>query len=268
MRVHGRARWWWCWLSVLVASCSQTLFSSPGAQTATLSLFRLTPIPATPTLALRLLRTPPLMATRILTRTAAPSLPLPVPAPDCYETPVGGLWCLGVITNRLRMPIEQVFVQVYLVTPDGAALAVQEGRIAHDVLWPGQSAPYGVYFEQTPEGVAGPVAMLANAARTEATEVGARNPVEVRALAIQQQAGDPRVRVSGRLANVIGQAVTGLAVTVTLFDERGRVLGYRTQRWPAGQSLLPGQTLGFALLATPQGMGAIRVEVSAEARTH
>jgi hypothetical protein len=130
---------------VLVASCSQTLFSNPGAQTATLALFRLTPIPATPTLALRLLRTPTLIATRNLTRTASPTpLPLPVLTPDCYETPVGGMWCLGVITNRLRMPVEQVAVQVYLVTPDGTALAVREGRLAHDVLWPGQSAPYGV----------------------------------------------------------------------------------------------------------------------------
>jgi hypothetical protein len=213
-----------------------------------------------------LLRTPPFMATRTLTRTAAPTpLPLPVTAPDCYETPVGGLWCLGVITNRLRMPIEQVYVQVYLVTSDGTALAVQGGRLAHDVLWPGQSAPYSVYFERTPEGVAGPVAMLASVARAE---VEARVPIEVRTLSVQQEASDTRVRVSGTLTNVIEQTVSGLAVTVTLFDERGRVLGYRTQRWPGGQSLLPGATMGFALVATPQGLGTIRVEVSAEAHMH
>ncbi|MCC7207683.1 MAG: hypothetical protein IT323_10265 [Anaerolineae bacterium] len=265
MRVRGRAKWWWCWLSVLVASCSQTLFSSPGAQTATLSLLRMTPIPATPTLALRLLRTPPFLATRTLTRTAAPTpLPLPVAAPDCYETPVGGLWCLGVITNRLRMPVEQVAVQVYLVTPDGTALAAQGGRLAQDVLWPGQSAPYSVYFDRVPDGVAGPVAMLASVTRAD---VDARPPVEVRALGMQQDAGDRRVHVSGTLANVLGRAISAPAVTVTLLDERGRVLGYRTQRWPAGQRLQPGEALDFALDVTPQGAGAIRVEVSAGADT-
>jgi hypothetical protein len=233
---------------------------------ATLTLLSLTQAPVTPvpTPTLRLLRTPSLAATGLIVRTLAPTpLPLPITPPDCYETPVGGLWCLGWLHNRLLIPIEQVVVQVYLVTTDGTALTTQETPIARNILWPGERSPYGVRFEHIPEGTAGPVAVITSATRAP---VPTAPPVEVRDVRTEQR--DSVLHVAGSMGNAGPTPVDQLSVVVTLLDERERVTGFRMVRWPPEQALDPGDSLPFAVDVIPQGMSATRVEVSAEGRVY
>ncbi len=265
---NGRRVWLWCWLGwlgVLVAGCSsQGSVGSTLSPTATLTLLGLTQQPASPTPPLRLLRTPILRATGILGVTLAPAPPpLTLPPPDCYETPAGSLWCLGLARNDLTVPVEEIIVRVYLVSAEGAPLAQREAPVARISLLPGEAAPYGVLFEAAPEGLAGPVVILVNA--VEVRSPGAR-AVALEARDVRSEAQGSLLRLSGNLVNNGPAALTELNLVVTLFDARGRVTGFRHLRWPAGQALPPGQSLPFALDAAPQGAGSVRYEVKAEGR--
>ncbi len=264
VRVNGRNVWWWCWLGVLVAGCSQTIVSNPTSAAPTLTLLRFTPQWVTPTPTPRLLRTPTLRTTSVMAMTLAPTpLPLPIAAPDCYETPVGGLWCLGLVRNGLIDPIEQVIIRIYLVSADGTALAERDAPTALAVLPPGEMSPYGVLFDRIPAGSVGPVAVLLSASK--ANPSGDKGPV-LQVQALQGENRDSAFHVTGALVNVGTAAATQLRLVVTLLDSAGRVTGFRQWHWPPDQALLPGERLPFSLDIIPQGLGTQRFEASAESR--
>jgi hypothetical protein len=266
VRSNGRVVWLWWWLGVLVASCGQSVIPGSTTQAPTPPLLNLTLPLATPTPILRLLRTPTLRATGLMpvTRVVSTPVPLSIAPPACYETPVGSLWCLGLIRNELSVPIEQVVIRVYLVNADGTALSMQEARAVQSVLEPDAASPYGVLFNTVPDNAAGPVALVVNANQTNkhtSPVVG----LEVRDMHSEaQQAG---YQVSGKLVNAASKAVRQLSLVVTLLDGKERVTGFRQFRWSSDQTLLPGDSLSFNLDAAPQGPGTVRVEVSAEGRT-
>jgi hypothetical protein len=183
--------------------------------------------------------------------------------PNCYETPVGSLWCLGLIRNEQTFPVEQVVIRVYLVRADGTAIAAKDAAAARVTLPPQSTSPYGVLFEAVPDGV-GPVAVLISAnQRLDWTE-GAL-PVQVRD--IQSSDRDGGYHVTGTLVNTTNTALQQLSVIVTLFDGQGRVTGYRQSRLPPNQSLAPGDKIPFAVDVIPQGLGTVRTDASAEGRS-
>ena len=176
MRSNGRAVWLWCWLGVLVAGCATAVFSGSTSQSPTPALLGLTFPFATPTPVLRLLRTPtsrtltPLATNMVgLTWVMPTPLPMPLTPPTCYETPVGSLWCLGLVHNGLTVGVSQLIVRVYLVNAEGTGLAQQETALALSTLLPDEAVPYGVLFGSIPEGSLGPVAVLVSAVQANAT---------------------------------------------------------------------------------------------------
>src|SRR5262249_7920378 len=226
------------------------------------TLLGLTRLPDTPTPPLRLLRTATQSATTMAAMTIAPTpLNLAIGSPDCYETPVGGLWCLGMIRNDLPMPIEQVIVRVYLVTADGTALAQQETSIARSALPPGAVSPYGVLFDRVPTNSAGPVVTLISA--IEAYNLGSRLiPISVEN--VQTDLDNPAFHVTGNLTNRASMPIRDLNLIITLFDAAGRVTGFRQWRWPPNQVLVKGGSMPFAVDVIPQGRGTLRVETYAD----
>ncbi len=257
MRYNGRVSWLWCCFGVLLAGCAQV---TNATRTPTLTLLTLSRPAFTPTPILRLLRTPTLRATSISVLTFAAPTPLPIPpgTPNCYETPVGSLWCLGLLRNTLTVPIGQVIITVYLVRADGTALAEKQTATPRTHLAPGEFSPYGVLFDTIPDGFAGPVAVLISIGTVAPT--GAVSVHDV-----QSELRDTTYHVTGTLANADSRLLHNLSIVVTLMDDGGRVTGFRKQRWPADHSLGPGAILPFAIDATPQGMGTTQVQVSAEA---
>jgi hypothetical protein len=233
-----------------------------STRTPTLTLLNLTRpvfIP-TSTPILRLLRTPTLRATNMasLTLIAPTALPILPDVPTCYETPVGSLWCLGLIRNSLTVPITEIIIRVYLVRADGTALADGQTFTARKTLAPGEFSPYGVLFSSTPEGFAGPVATLISARQANAT-------YQVVVHVLESQWRDGAFHVSGSLVNANIAPLHRLSVVATLFDSTERVTGFREMRWPDTQLLDSGAALPFEFDATPLAAGTSRVEVNANA---
>jgi hypothetical protein len=242
---------------MILAGCGQVFSTNTDSQT-TVPLLGLTLPPLTPTPILRLLRTPTLRTTSIFTRTLIPTpLPVALESPTCYETPVGSLWCLGVVHNTLTTPVGRITIHIYLVRSDGTSLLDQQVTVARNVLAPGESAPYGALFNAMPADAAGPVAILVSTeATTDIKSVAVRN--------IQSEMQNGQYHVTGTLVNTDTKPLDNLSVVVTLYDAKGAVTGFRQLALPTDQSLAPAASLPFTLDVIAQGPGTTRVEANAE----
>lgn len=263
MRSNRRLVWVWCCLGVLVASCSQSgAAGSPTAQVATRALLKwaATPSPsASPTPTPRLRRTPTLNPATLIALTLAPTpLPLPLALPNCYETPVGSLLCLGSLHNPLGVPISQLVVRVYLIDEEGNALDVREVATARSYLLPDESTPYGAQFERLPSEYSSAVAEVARALRN--TQMLPHLHVEN----VQSAFTEGIYTLSGTLSNRGEQAVQQISLVATLYDESGQVTGFRQVRLPPDQQLLPNEQLPFSLSVIPQADGTLNIVTSAE----
>ena len=190
-------------------------------------------------------------------------LPTPTPLPlgivqaAMYETPVGGVWCMGEVVNDLDAPVTNLQVRATLVTVDGAPLATKMALAAADYLPPGERAPFAVLFQDPPTGVAD---MQVSLLRAETVSAVTENFVPLTVVASEGAVSGPQYRVAGEIANESGAAVTRVVVVVTLYNADGYVMGYRQQvlrsnaEAEAPLTLVNGQRTAFELLLTPQGL--------------
>ena len=178
-------------------------------------------------------------------------LPLEVVGVTLYETPVGGVWCMGEVANTTGGPITNMQVQVTLVTADGLPLQSSVALAAADYLAPEARAPFAVLFRSPPAGYADVRVSLLRGEAVSAITAGFV-PLDV-----AQPAGavsGPQYRVTGLLVNNTGAPVRRMTVVVTLYDGEGRVLGYRQTVLDAETVLPAGQSREFRVLLTPQGL--------------
>lgn len=180
-------------------------------------------------------------------------LPLEILGATLYQTPVGGVWCMGEVRNTTGGPVTNIQVQVTLVASDGTPLATQMTLAAADYLPADGRAPFAVLFKAPPTGYADARVSLLRGEMVSAITAGF-TPLEVR-----QTAGavsGPQYRVTGVLVNTAGDTVNRIAVVVTLYDRDGKVIGYRQTVLGEEVVLSAGQNREFRILLTPQGLEA------------
>mgnify|MGYP000346295033 CR=1 FL=1 len=178
-------------------------------------------------------------------------LPLDIVGATLYQTPVGGVWCMGEVVNTTDAPITNMQVQVTLVTADGTPLQSSVALAAADYLAPDARAPFAVLFKAPPTGYADVRVSLLRGETVSAITAGFV-PLDV-----AQPSGavsGPQYRVTGLLVNNTGTAVSRITVVVTLYDVDGKVIGYR-QTILDDEAILPaGQSREFETLLTPHGL--------------
>lgn len=200
-------------------------------------------------------------------RTPTP-LPLELPEPTCYETTTTGVLCLGRVDNTQPEAVERVSVQVEIYQADGTLLRTQETTVAQQVIWAGESAPYRVLFptekdDALPDAFG---AVIAKLLRAERIPPGDDRFME---LQLEEQQGwqvDDQYVVTGRLSNPGPENTKDVRVTVTLFDDGGRVAGYRTEEVAAVKA---GESAAFQMEIISQITGgplhhALHIEAKRE----
>jgi hypothetical protein len=254
---NGRIYWLWCCFTVFLAGCGQTFV---GTITPTQPLRVFSTPTFNPTAILRLIRTPTLRSSGTALAVIATPISLTIDPPVCYETPVGSVWCFGLVHNTSNMVLEQVTIRVYLVTVEGQALAERDTNPALAILSVNSRSPYGVLFDRMPERAAGPVAVLVNAVPLTPEKQTRLAKVAVSDLAYDNN--DGVYSVNALLTNADQQALRDIDIIVTLLDEQDHVTGFRKQRLT--HALQSGQSVPFKLDAIPQGRSTQSVEVAAE----
>ena len=178
-------------------------------------------------------------------------LPLEIVGVTLYQTPVGGLWCMGEVVNTTGGPVTNMQVQATLVAHDGTPLMSSVALAAADYLAPSGRAPFAVLFKSPPTGFADVRVSLLRGETVSAITAGFV-PLDV--IQTTGAVSGPQYRVTGLLVNNTGGLVNRIAVVVTLYDREGKVIGYRQTVLDKEVSLPVGQSREFKLLLTPQGL--------------
>jgi LysM repeat protein len=178
-------------------------------------------------------------------------LPLEIVGVALYQTPVGGLWCMGEVVNTTGGPVTNLQVQVTLVAHDGTPLLSSVALAAADYLAPSGRAPFAVLFKTPPTGYADVRVSLLRGETVSAITAGFAPLDVVRTIGA---VSGPQYRVTGQLVNNTGASVSRISVVVTLYDREGKVIGYRQMVFDKEVALPSGQSQEFKLSLTPQGL--------------
>ncbi|MBL7063016.1 MAG: LysM peptidoglycan-binding domain-containing protein [Anaerolineae bacterium] len=184
-------------------------------------------------------------------------LPTPTPLPFSaqavafYETPVGGLECLGEITNTTALTLTNVLVRVTLHDDTGAALMAGDALAAVDLIPPGSRSPFRILFTAPPTTWASPQVTII---RGEAAGALAAAYVPITVTEVESQPSGSQFQVSGIVRNDSAEQAAGhVSVIVTTYDAQGLVTGFRQGTVETEGPLAPGATAPFTLLFTYHG---------------
>jgi LysM repeat protein len=194
-----------------------------------------------------------------------PPLPVKVEHAARYQTPVGSVWVLGEVFNSTDQPIENVQVRVALLDASGQEIASDAPFVALDAMPPGSRAPFSVLFSSPPNGVIDFQAYVVRA--DQAYNFGSRY-AQLQVSDVQTRTVGSQVSVSGKVTNTGASNAVGAYVVLTLYDDQGRVTGFRQFALPDDQ-LTAGSATTFEKLISPDPSVpmAANTSVVAQART-
>jgi LysM repeat protein len=151
-------------------------------------------------------------------------LPFEVTGLGFYETPAGGLWCLGEVENTSGRAMERVQVQVSLYNEEDKVLATESAFVALAIVPQGGKVPFAIPFATPPASFAKYQAIPLSGEAV--TYLGNR----YLDLTITEQQGESKghyFTVEGLVQNT-GQAnAQTVTILVTTYDAHGRVTGFR-----------------------------------------
>ncbi len=186
-------------------------------------------------------------------------LPTPTPLPltatgiALYDTPVGGIWCMGEVLNTTGGPVTNLQVAVTLTAYDGTPLVSTRALAAADYLLPEARAPFSVLFRNPPNGVADVTVELV---RGEILSPITESFVPLLVVVVEGAISGPQYRVRGTLLNDSVQTVTRVSVVATIYNLDGNVVGYRQLAMGDAVQIASGGQQTFDMLLTPQEVGA------------
>jgi LysM repeat protein len=193
---------------------------------------------------------------------------VPTPLPFAIEnvtfsnTPLGGLWSMGEIRNTSGMDVEQAEVSILLLDDEGKTLAEEEASAQVSLIGPGERAPFAVRFHEPPRA-------FSSYLITPISAIPGYAGSYYRDLVAEHTEGEGErystYTVTGDIANVGPEDAVDVAVTVTIYDALGRVIGTRRVT-PAHNVILRGGKTTFTAQLTPIGGPVTSFHVSALGR--
>jgi LysM repeat protein len=184
---------------------------------------------------------------RALLPTATPTpMPLQVSRIGFYDTPSGGVWCMGEVENPADTAVDLVQLRVILYNADGEPLDRATAFAMADVVPVQGRAPFAVLLSGAPAG----------GFASHEVEVISAEPVTAwghrhHALAVEALHGEmdgDRYQLTGTVDNWGEDDATSVRVVITAYAEDGTVVGVRQIDVPP---LAAGESLSFAAELIP-----------------
>ena len=175
--------------------------------------------------------------------------PLPVKVENAarYQAPVGSVWVLGEAFNSTDQPVENVQVRVALWDAAGQEVASDAPFVALDAIPPGGRAPFSVLFSAPPSGAIDFQAYVVRA--DQAYDYDSRY-AQLQVSDVQTRPVGSQYGVSGKVSNTGASKASGAYVVITLYDDKGRVTGFR--QFPLlDDQLTAGGSAAFDVLVSP-----------------
>ena len=199
---------------------------------------------------------------------APTAVPLPVTVENTarYQTPVGSIWVLGEVLNSTDQPVENVEVRVGLMNAKGIEVAAQTNFVALDAIPAGGRAPFSVSFLEPPPEVAGFQALVVRAdqAYNYNTRYG-----QLELKDVQTKQNGSQYRVTGAIVNTGATNAHSAVLVITLYDQTGKVSGFRQFPLPAEMLTAGGSVPFFDVTLAPDPSAPVVAASSsvAQART-
>ncbi len=197
---------------------------------------------------------------------AVPSTPTPTPVPlkiinmDFYETPTGGLWCLGEVQNLSGADVELVQVRISLYDADRRVLLEKSAFTTLDIIAQDGRAPFTVLFEQKPADFAAYQLWIVSGETM--THLGNRYR-ELQVINDEGKLSGNAFVVSGQVQNQGELAATDISLVVTAYDKEGLVTGVR--QVPAEtETVAPGALSRFQARIVPAGGDIVSYSVQVQ----
>lgn len=178
------------------------------------------------------------------------------------NSPTGGLWALGEVTNPITVPLEGVRIGVSLLDASGAITATAEALAQTDVITPGGSSPFGVYFPHPPATFANYLLQILSA---YPAHLGIYY-LDLQAVAVQHEGERYQAhRVRGRVRNIGPEVAVEVQLTITLYDATDKVIGF-VRAEPEHNVIPRGGETTFDAQVIPLGGPVARAVVIAQGR--
>ena len=144
---------------------------------------------------------------------------------DFVRSALGSLWALGEVFNPGNQPLAEVVVRITLLDEAGKALAAETSPVQLDVVRPGQSMPFAVYFAKPPAQF---VQYWAEVISGVPASPAAHYYLELSVMNSQQVVTTGNTwRVSGQLRNTGSYTAQALRLLATGYDAQQRVVAVR-----------------------------------------
>lgn len=255
-------RWIFCWLSVFITACTQSISPSQTNEPE-----NLTPIDRfSPTVTASFTRSP----TRDATATSylvtnVPQPPIHISSPRCFATPAESLVCLGWLQNESlnQQYVLPSMVQLFEQLGTSQILLDNQPLLASLNVIPAQlQVPYRVIFTNVSRPVGSVVARPLTPDESRRLPVDA-NVVLLDVPNIQATWQGRDYRVSGRISNPTTNAVNDIRIVATIIDASEETTGFRVLR--LSEILLAGDESSFSLRVAPlNGIEGERVSIWAQ----
>ena len=176
-----------------------------------------------------------------------PPLPVKVENAARYQAPVGSVWVLGEAFNSTDQPVENVQVRVALWDAAGQEVASDAPFVALDAIPPGGRAPFSVLFSAPPNDA---IDFQADVVRADQAYNYDSRYAQLQVTDVQTRPVGSQYGVSGKVSNIGASNAAGAYVVITLYDDQGRVTGFRQFALPDDQ-LTAGGSTAFDVLVSP-----------------
>jgi len=172
---------------------------------------------------------------------------------------------LGEVFNSTDQPIENVQVRVALLDAASQEVASDTPFVALDAIPAGGRAPFSVLFSTPPNGV---IDFQAYVVRADQAYSYDSRYAQLQISDVQTQPAGSQYNVSGTVSNTGASNAAGAYVVITLYDDKGRVTGFRQFALPDDQ-LTAGGTTAFTVLVSPDpsAPAVANTSVVAQSRT-
>lgn len=174
---------------------------------------------------------------------------VPIAPPFCHPTSTDQILCLGVVTNQLNNPIEQVAIAVRLLRADGSLLADGETIVEQGAIMPGEYAPFRLLFTAKWEDLGNALAWIQSAER------GSDELLSLNVESPQRSHVDDHYLISAVVYNGTAETAWLMRAVVTLHDQKGQVIGYRVIQ--LNQLMASGERTPLEMTVIPQLPGDV-----------
>lgn len=170
---------------------------------------------------------------------------------QAYRAPVGSVWLVGEVQNEGTLPVDNVQLEVGLLTASGELAGTAVGWAAGPIILPNEKAPFAILLNEAPPFEFQTVSILSG---QTAVDLGSRY-LDLTVTDWSLDHVGSVVEIMGTIENVGVDTAVQTTILASFYDGQGNIIGFVEETLPL--ELAPAQTSPFTIQTAPPGGTAV-----------